>query len=226
MRYLSVIILIFVSNIVFSAERLALKVGTELGSSYTTDFIGGGFIIPELNLAKNIQTFGGMQMTNEKTIALFFSNEIKIPYKKWDFRLIQKCMYTYYVWDIQEVVFLFGAGAKYSRFDARFGISTRVIMPSGSSKNIVFEPFNLQYDIGVSVFPQLKKWNLRFGISNYDDFLFERAEVFIFSIKGDYRFSEKWGIFCKANFRPAGNFHMSANYYSFYFQTGFRWAIF
>ena len=230
MRYLSVIILLFVSSIAFSADKFALKVGTELGSSYTTGFIGGGFIMPELGLTKNLLSTAGLQITNEKKVGLFLLNELKIPYKKWEFYLIQKNMYNRYVWNIQESVFFFGVGLKVDRFDAKIGVSARVISPVGTFKNSIFEPWNLQYDIGVSVFPKFpakpKKWNLRLGISNFDAFYFERAEVIILSLKGDYHFTDKWSIFCQGNFRPAGNFHMAANYYSFYFQTGFRWAIF
>ena len=223
------IFLIFILSVFCTAvhsERVVLNVCTELGSSYMTDFIGGGYVMSELNLAPNVLYSGGLQKTTEKKIAAYLANEIKIPYKELEIRLMQQFFYSSYVWNIRETMFIFVAGTKFGRFDTNLGASARVITPSGSFKNSIFERFNLQYDFGVSVFANPQKWNLRLGASNYDMFLFERIEAIMFSLKGDYSFSDKWGVFCKANLRPAGNFHLSANYYSFYFQTGVRWAIF
>ncbi len=226
-RHIFTAVLLFVFSHVLSAEKLALKAGAELGNSITTSFIAGGFIIPEWRVANNVELAGGLKLTSEEKISVFLSNAIKFPLKKWELSLTEKFLYTsYHAWNMQEYLFCVGFGAKVSRFDGMLGVSARVMTGKSPSEGSIFEPWNFQYNLGVSLFAKPGVWNLRLGVSNLDDFLLERIGSIIFSLKGDYHISDRWKVFCVANLRPAGNFHLSAFYYSFYFQTGFRWVLF
>jgi len=156
------------------------------------------------------------------------SNTVKILSRNYEFRITDKFLCNNYnSWNMQEFLFFTGLGATVRHFDGMLGISFRVMTRKDSYyKESIFEPFNFQYDMGMILFTQPKRWNIRLSISNYDVFLFERAENIIFSLKGNYRFSNRFSIFCTANLRPAGNFNLTANYYSFYMQIGIQWTIF
>ena len=185
-------------------------------------------MVPEWNVADNVELSGGLKITNEEKTSIFLSNTVKIPLKSCELRIMDKFVHNdYNAWNMQDFLFFSGLGITAHRFDGMLGFSYRVITKKGEFKESIFEPLNFQYDFGLSLFPQSQKhkWNLRLGISNYDIFLFERAENIIFSLRGDYRFSERLGVFGIVNLRPAGNFSLSAHYYSFYSQTGIRWTI-
>jgi hypothetical protein len=211
-----------------STEKLRIKAGTELGSSVVTDVIGGGFIMPEWLPAHNVEFSGGVKYTNERKTNVFLENSIRMPVERLKIQVINKFQYNkYFAWTIDEYLFFSRLQAVISRFDAALGLSFRTIVQNKSFQETIFEPFNVQYDVGVYIFPvENRVWNVRLGISNYDMFITERMEQFLLSLKSEYHVSEQIGVFASLFLRSAGNFNLSASYYSLYSHIGVRCIIF
>jgi hypothetical protein len=220
------IVLLCIPHLLFAQGNLALEAEAEVGSSVTTPSLVGGSLELEWDAAAGFALKGGAKWTSEAKQSFYVANTNTFSLKKLQLQLHEKFLYDHYeAWDIRDLNFFTGLTLLRGRFDGTLGLTTRIIALIDSYDETIVEPFNLQYDLGLSLFSQPKTWNIRLGASNYDDFLFERTENVIFSLGGNYRLSEQWRFHGSANLRPAGNFGLSADYYSFYINIGVRWLI-
>lgn len=118
-----------------------------------------------------------------------------------------------------------GYRMKYVSFQV--GMSTRLIMESpydwNANSNIIVEPFNLCYRLEAFVRPQSSPWNLSLCVSNMTDYQIERVWQPIFMANGRYNITDNWqvnlGVLCK----PAGMFHLNAQYYAAEVRAGFAY---
>lgn len=87
------------------------------------------------------------------------------------------------------------------------------------------EPFNIYYSMGVNCLPDLQKWDLSVCMTNCEIFELERHYQPSFIVQGWYYPSEQVGITLGVNCKPAGMFHLSADYYQLYAKAGvcYRW---
>lgn len=89
----------------------------------------------------------------------------------------------------------------------------------------ISEPFNIYYELGVHCLPKLDKWDLNIILTNCRTFELERHYQPSFAIEGWWYPTEKLGIQAGINYKPAGMFNISSDYYQFYANVGvcFRW---
>lgn len=87
------------------------------------------------------------------------------------------------------------------------------------------EPFNIYYKIGVNCLPDIKNWDLELSVTNCERFELERTFQPSFIAQGWFYPGERLGITLGVNYKPAGMFHMSTDYYQIYTKAGicYRW---
>lgn len=91
--------------------------------------------------------------------------------------------------------------------------------------DIVAEPFNIYYELGVKCLPKRERWDLNVIVTNSRIFELERHYQPSFAVDGWWYPSAKLGVLVGANYKPAGMFHISSDYYQFYVNIGVccRW---
>jgi hypothetical protein len=117
-----------------------------------------------------------------------------------------------------------GGGAMFDghRVWATLGYYYRVMTLAGDA---VQEPFNIFYELGFRCFPGRERWDLNIIFSNSRFFELERhyqpslsAEAWWFPLK-------RLGVQVSANYKSAGMFNISSDYYQLYANVGicYRW---
>ena len=91
--------------------------------------------------------------------------------------------------------------------------------------NRINEPFNFYYELGVRCLPKLEQWDLNVLLSNCRMFELERHYQPSFAIEGWWYPLEQLGVQLGVNYKPAGLFNISSDYYQIYANIGvcYRW---
>ena len=117
-----------------------------------------------------------------------------------------------------------GAGVEASgRWVAvRFGYYYHLYGRGGETIN---EPFNIYYELGVRCLPKREKWDLNVVLSNSQLLELERHYQPSLSLEGWWYPMPKLGVQLGLNYKPAGMFNITSDYYQFFADLGvcYRW---
>ena len=117
-----------------------------------------------------------------------------------------------------------GAGAcvDFGRWSGKLGYYYRLY---GGNGGRITEPFNLYYQISVNLLEKAEKWDLDLSMTNNEIFELERHYLPSFIAECFYYPTSRMGISLGIGCKPAGMFHMSADYYQSYIKSGicYRW---
>lgn len=120
--------------------------------------------------------------------------------------------------------FAFGAGAEINcRFLAiKLGYFYHLY---GHDGMFIKEPFNIYYELRVNLLSRMEYWDLQLAITNNERFELERHFQPSFIAQFSYKLKDflvlSMGVGCK----PAGMFHLSADYYQSFLNLGlcYKW---
>lgn len=120
------------------------------------------------------------------------------------------------------IAFGSGVGLKGKWADIKLGYYYRLY---GNSRGWLKEPFNIYYELGINCLPMSEKWDLRLTITNNEIFELERHYQPSYIIQGWYYPGERIGVTLGLNYKPAGTFHASTDYYQLHSKAGicYRW---
>lgn len=117
-----------------------------------------------------------------------------------------------------------GAGLGYKgRFlQAKLGYYYRLY---GGTGDWIKEAFNIYYELGVNCLPMFSKWDLNVLLTNNEIFELERHFQVTYILQGCYYPIDNVGITLSLNYKPAGMFNMSTDYYQLSSKLGicYRW---
>lgn len=87
------------------------------------------------------------------------------------------------------------------------------------------EPFNIYYELGIRCLPKREKWNLNVVLSNSQLLELERHYQPSLSLEGWWYPMPKLGVQLGLNYKPAGMFNITSDYYQFFADLGvcYRW---
>ncbi|MBO7199655.1 MAG: hypothetical protein J6V26_06445 [Alistipes sp.] len=87
------------------------------------------------------------------------------------------------------------------------------------------EPFNIYYELGVRCLPKLEHWDLDVVLTNCRIFELERHYQPSLAIDARWYPAERVGVLLGVNYKPAGMFNISSDYYQLYANVGvcYRW---
>ena len=89
----------------------------------------------------------------------------------------------------------------------------------------ITEPFNIYYELNVHLLKKVEDWKMELIITNNEMFELERHYQPSFIARCCHYPTDRLGISFGIGCKPAGMFHMSADYYQTYIKTGvcYRW---
>ena len=93
------------------------------------------------------------------------------------------------------------------------------------SSDKIAEPFNIYYEFGVRCLPKQKQWDLNLLLSNCRIFELERHYQPTWAAECWWYPNNKCGVQVGVNYKPAGIFNISSEYYSIYANIGvcYKW---
>lgn len=121
-----------------------------------------------------------------------------------------------YRYELSELVFAASAGYRMNYISVQAGLFCRGMFDTGNSpeKSSLWEtPLNLVYRIAFRVRPLECRWNVGGGISNYDEYEYERMWQPMFFINGHYDLNERVSLLACVKIKQAGMFHQIASFY-------------
>ena len=91
--------------------------------------------------------------------------------------------------------------------------------------DVVNEPYNIYYELGVRCLPGREKWDLNVILSNSRFFELERHYQPSLAVEGWWFPLKRLGVQVGATYKPAGMFNISSDYYQLYGNVGlcYRW---
>ena len=104
-------------------------------------------------------------------------------------------------------------------WSVQMGLAWRTMTQAGvnwlnHSTDFLFEPFNLMYEVCHTWrLGKRKEWAVSARVSDFDDFVMDRAYQPQFSVEGRWKVRQHAELFGRAVVHPTGMFSLSANYY-------------
>ena len=128
-----------------------------------------------------------------------------------------------------EFVYAGSAGFRMRHFSIQAGVFSKTIDAIGrdwhSVENSITEPFNVLYNVTVSVMGFDNPWDIYLIGANYTDFEYERIWEPICTLGGRCDFKQKWGFVAEGTLKAAGMFHGTAKFYSAVLRVGVKYRI-
>ncbi len=121
-----------------------------------------------------------------------------------------------YKFDASELVFAASAGYRMNYVSVQAGLSCKGMFGAGGmaeNSSIWETPLNLVYRVAFRVRPLECRWNVGGGISNYDEYEYERMWQPMFFINGHYDLNDKFSLLACVRIKPTGTFQQIASFY-------------
>ena len=115
-----------------------------------------------------------------------------------------------------------GIGLDGKWVDVKLGYYYRLF---GNRRDTIEEPFNICYELCVNLLPMKEDWELDLLITNSETFELERHYQPSFIAQCSYYPLQHLGFSAGIGCKPAGMFHLSADYYQSFLKLGvcYRW---
>ncbi|MBQ9476073.1 MAG: hypothetical protein IJU69_07515 [Bacteroidales bacterium] len=112
-------------------------------------------------------------------------------------------------------------------FGAQLGVFNRTVADmdrdAHSANEYLSEPFNIMYKVYFKVRPECSKWNVGGGMTNFNEWQYERHWQPFFFIDGHYDFNDNIRLLADVTIEPTGTFHLNANFYGIVTRVGVRY---
>ena len=119
-------------------------------------------------------------------------------------------------YNVAELVIAASAGYRMDYASVQLGLFYRGIFDTGKSSGGSYvgeTPLDMVYRAAFCVRPQRSRWNAGGGVTNYDEYEYERMWQPMFFIDGHYDLNEKLTLLACIRIKPAGIFHQMASFY-------------
>lgn len=110
-----------------------------------------------------------------------------------------------------------GVGLSSSVVFGRFGYYYRAF---GAEGGHISEPFNLFYELGFHLLPKVERCDLQLIFTNCELLELERHYQPSWILRSRWSLSERLGLVVEGNYKSAGMFHMSTNFYQLSIKAG------
>ena len=128
-----------------------------------------------------------------------------------------------------EFVYSGSVGFRMRHFSVQAGIFARIMDAMGrnwhSVDNYIVEPFNVLYRVAVSIKGFDNPWDIYFIGADYSEFEYERVWQPIFTMGGRAKVGERLSIVAEGTLKPAGMFHLDANFYAAWLKVGVNYKL-
>ena len=221
LKYIATTLLLAFYSIAMNAQNNEVTLGLRAGHNASL----GGFAAASLEasntLSKNFKINSGVQYNsiNKTSIEARPAYYMCLDWGK----LSAEALLTYSNLSSTNNIAA-GAGAQVESkwVDARLGYYYRIF---GGQGGWIEEPFNIYYELRAHLIPTIENWDLQLAITNCETFELERHYQPTFLTQCSYYTKANIGISMSLGCKPAGIFHISADYYQAFLKLGvsYRW---
>lgn len=214
-------LLLLISSITLKAQEGKALLGIRVGNSAPF----GGFVAASLEAEHSLERYfsitgGALYSTIGKTAV-----ELRPSYFH-DFECgrlsAEILLHSSNLSSFTNIAIGSGIGFKSKWVDAKLGYYYRMY---GNNSGWLNEPFNIYYELGINCLPMFENWDLRLSMTNNEILELERHYQPSFIIQGWYYPGDRIGVTLGLNYKPAGMFNASTDYYQLQSKVGicYRW---
>ena len=223
-----------------AARQYMLSVAGVYGYNSTWGHHGGGLLRALMPVNPYVELTAAVSGLSSNTYTLAATARPKFPLPVGelyiDATVFYNCMYRARVHDIV------GAGSLGYRMDyvnVQVGCFNRTLAAFDrqwhDTEEYMAEPFNLLYRLSFNVRPLCERWNIFFGMANFDDMQYERMWQPLFFLNGYYDFRPNsqfdyvyharnhFRLLWEVTVKPTGMFHLDASFYGAQARFGFAY---
>ena len=220
-RYLAAIILLTAFTATLKAQDDKIMLGLRAGHNA----VFGGFAAVSLETVQTIDEdfsiIGGLQYNSIGKTALEACPAYSFSFP-WGNISAQMLLSYSNMTSVNNIAA--GAGALLTSrwFGCRLGYYYRLY---GGKSGYINEPFNIYYELCANLLPMIDDWDLQLFITNCELFELERHYQPTFLVQCNYYPFSNIGFNVGLGCKPAGMFHLSADYYQSFMKLGvcYRW---
>ena len=230
-RYLTLILLSLCSPLILNAQDMEImkcedstsEVKLAVRAGHNAVF--GGFLAMSLEtdqtIYKDFAISGGVQYNTIGRTALEARPTYILDFD-WG-RIVPELLLTYTNFtSINSFAAGAGASGDFGRISAKLGYYYHIYGGRGGK---ITEPFNLYYELTVHLLDNIDNWKVGLTVTNNEIFELERHYQPTFIAECHYYPTSRLGVSFGVGCKPAGMFHLSADYYQTNIKTGvcYRW---
>lgn len=217
-----------------------LTVLGEYGYNSTWSHYGGGELRAFMPVNQNFEILANAGAHSSDVYAGSFTLRPRIALPKGEFFFDASFAYTCANRnETHDFVGALSMGYRMDYLSLQAGCFTRTLAPYhrtwNSNDEYVSEPFNLLYRISFNVRPLCERWNIYFGMANFNELEYERMWQPLFFLGGYYDFppannfeyeyhaASHFRLLAEVIVKPAGMFHLDASFYGCKVKAGFAY---
>lgn len=217
-----------------------LTVLGDYGYNTTWGHYGGGELRAFLPFNDNVEMFINTGAFSSNTYAGSLTIRPKVAVPVGEFFADATFAYTSSVRaNTHDFVGALSLGYRMDYLNFQVGCFSRTLAPFqrtwNSNEEYVNEPFNLLYRLSINVRPLCERWNLYFGMANFNELEYERMWQPLFFLGAYYDFppsnnfeykysaASHFRILAEVMVKPAGMFHLDASFYGCKAKFGFAY---
>lgn len=210
-------------------ERFSLSLMGIYGWNETWHNYGGLDIIGYLPFSNHVEATVAAEVHNPKTAAITATVRPKFHLGTGVIFIDGSIHYrTHISYGIADFNIAASMGYRMNYFCIQLGATSHLIFDlerkAMEKSGTVSEPLNLLYRVAFHVRPDKSGWNIGGGISNYTDFEYERTWLPMFFLDGHLDFNERLSVLCRADLKPAGTFHGTAEFWGASVRAGVKYT--
>lgn len=205
----------------FAKDASYVTFGGVYGYNYTWESHGGVDISCNFPVIKYFELGGSLEYLSPKVVDATAVLRPQYPLGKGKFFIDAMFQYRgFFHYKTNEYVFAGAAGYKRPYFKVMLGAFGRTMQDCGTHGDFVAETVNLMYHASFTVRPESSRWNVGGAVANFNLYEFERMWYPMFFINGHYDFDGHFGIIAEVQYKPAGMFHLTNQFYGITVRVG------
>jgi len=205
-------------------ERYSISALGMYGWNQTWRNHGGLDVIGYLPVSRHFEASASMELHSPNTFSITAtaSPKFKLPvgeiFIDGTIHYRQMC-----IWGTADLNLAASVGYRMDYVSAQIGFTPHFTLDLEQHRHIT-EPINMLYRLSVNVRPCSSRWNAGAGVANYTDFEYERTCEPMFFINGHFDINERFSIPARLDIKPAGAFHLTAQFWGISFRTGVKYT--
>jgi hypothetical protein len=181
----------------------------------------------------------GYQLGLVNTPGLVFNSWNGSSYLKFNLGKLPMVLGGEYLWtafspDLRETNWIIFAGTTLNHWRLGLGNGIRTYRLSYSaardaelsdSQEKIIEKWNMIYHLTYALKPLENKWNLSFTLTDYDRFIIQQENNFMYNLRFDYKLSRPLSIYSELWYKSAGLMVIKVTYFGIFLRVGVLWNI-
>lgn len=198
------------------SHRYSISASGEYGYNSTWKSFGGADVRGFLPVCRHFEAVAGVEIHSAGVFSAAITARPKFQLPVGEIFIDASCSYrNLFKYSTSDLTGAVGAGYRMNYASVQIGIFGRGIFDrsNSGSNSYVFEPVNVAYRVSFKVRPASCRWNVGGGITNFDDYQYERMWQPMFYLDGWVDFNDNLSFIASVWLSQRGMFHQIASFY-------------